>query len=55
VTIMTGSEPAALGGVGLKAPNPKPAVNPRGMAPMMAHKPDGGMAHKPDSEKLAHK
>ena len=50
--IMTGSEPAALGG------NPTPrkaATNPRGVLIVLAHKPDTDkMAHKPDTDKLAH-
>lgn len=57
MTIMTGSEPAAIGGVGTKAPNPtrKAATNPRGVAVMLAFKPTGGQAHKSDKDKTAHR
>lgn len=56
MTIMTGSEPVAMGGVGTKKPNPsrKAATNPRGVAVMLAFKPTGGQAHKSDKDKLAH-
>ena len=59
--IMTGSEPAALGGAGTVDPNPKMPVNLKGMSLMnVAHRPEKGLAHKADAdgpgrERIAHK
>ena len=53
--IMTGSEPAGLGGAAPKA-KPAIAVVARPVAVIVAHKPDGAkQAHKADGDKQAHK
>ena len=56
MTITTGSEPAAIGGaVPMPTANPpKVPVNPKGVAILLAHAPDKGMAQKPDTERTAH-
>lgn len=54
--ILTGSEPAGLGGGDMKNPNPRKPANPRGVAVTLAFKPETApLAHKSGADKLAHR